>query len=493
MGQSLPAALVVGGICGIVSLIATQLSLPATAMVVVAGGGLAFLAVIGEIRRPLLALLAFIVPFHVSRTLMWRPAHIGGVSGFVIDSTDVVLLILVCLWIGEMTIGHRPIRFFPSISVPALLFIALGLASALIAIEPAFTAFQLVQWVKGFVLYLYLANHVTDEHDARWILVGLMAAVAFQSGLGLYEVIAQRPLGLGSLGEAATQAELILDWQGVRPRGTLVHANSLAAFLGMTLPLIATVFFTPAGRTLKILAGGVVFVGLMADVYTLSRGGWVGIIVSILILLALYPRGAHRRPFIRLLAGVPLLLILVVALNLLTGGQIVDRLTESDRGAAGARVPLMRGAWAVISDHPVIGTGMNNYLLAVEQYDPTHGLAQYDARGVVHNSFLLIAADTGLLGLAAFVWLLAAVGWRVLKFLFNHKVGWAAGLLIGLAAGGSHLIVHSMVDFVLLADNQLFVLFWILVGLMVGLTAQNNDLAQQRLDPEGEWASRSQP
>ncbi len=484
MARSLPAALLVGGICGIVSLIAIRLPLPATAMVVAGSVGLAFLAVIGEVRRPLLALLAFIVPLHVSRTLLWRPAHIGGVSGFVIDSTDVVLLILVCLWIGEVTVGHRPIRFFPSVSAPALLFIAVGLASAFVAIEPAFTAFQLVQWAKGFVLYLFLANHVADEHDARWILAGLMAAVAFQSSLGLYEYVAQRPLGLGSLGEAASRADLILDWQGVRPRGTLVHANSLAAFLGMTLPLIATILFTPASRTFKLLAVGVVFIGLLADVYTLSRGGWAGLIISILILLTLYPRGTNPRPVARFFVAIPLLLFLGVVLNVVTGGQIVDRLTESDRGAAEARIPLMQGAWTIIADHPVIGAGMNNYLLAVEQYDPTHSLAQYDARGVVHNSFLLITADTGLLGFVAFVWLLAALGWRALKFVLSHRTGWVAALLIGLVAGESHLIIHSMVDFVLLADNQLFVLFWILAGLMVGMTAQDGLLTQKRIDPE---------
>jgi putative inorganic carbon (hco3(-)) transporter len=482
-GQRWSVVLLAGGLGGALVLAATQASLAWTAVAASFAVGLACLAIIGQVRRPLLAVLVFTVPLHLEKVFLRYPGHLGGPSGAVIHATDVVLLVLVCLWFCQIVLGHRRLHFFPGVSLPALLLILISLVSALNAPDPLLSSFQLFEYAKNFVLYLYVANCVLDESDARWVLAGLICAVAFQSSLGMYQALMQHPLGLQFLGEPSTSAALGVDgYNGVRPRGTLAHANSLAMYLGMTLPVIMAVFLASGHGKLKALAGGVVGPGLIALVYTLSRGGWMGIMLSLLTLLALYPKGHASARFLRLLGGVLVLLIGVVTLNQITGGDINQRLTRDDRGAAEARVPLMRGAFAIIADHPLLGTGTNNYAVAIQQYDPAGGLGTLagggNPVGIVHNSFLLVAAETGLFGLAAFVWLLMALGWRGVGFLRGRQLSLASALTIGLLASGLHMVTHSMIDFILFGDPQLTVWFWCLAGLTVAMTAQHGSFAQ---------------
>jgi putative inorganic carbon (hco3(-)) transporter len=464
-----------GGLAALVVLITTEVSLAGTAVVVLLASGLAFAAVIGEVRRPLLAVLAFTIPLHLDVELMWISGHQGGPSGFILTISDVVLLILICLWLSEITLEHRSVRFFPAVSVPALVFIAIGLICALTAPHPIFSAFQLFQFAKGFVLYFYLANRVLDERDAKWILGGLMLAIVFQSSLGMYQTARQRPLGLWFLGEVTSQADLgVGSWQGVRPQGTLFSPTIFSMYLGMAIPVILSFVLSSARRNARLLAACVVLIGLVANIYTLTRGGWVGTILSTVTLLLLYPKGQMSGRFHRLLVAVPAVSVLVLVLDLITNGTVIRRLTAPDRGAALGRIPLMRGALSTIANHPILGTGLGNYQFIIKEYDPTGGLTRYASRGIVHNSFLLLTAETGVFGLGAFLWLLIALGWRGLAFLKQRGNGLATGLTAGLLASGVHLVVHSMVDYTLFGDPQLFMFFWLLGGLLVALTAQSD-------------------
>ncbi len=116
----------------------------------------------------------------------------------------------------------------------------------------------------------------------------------------------------------------------------------------------------------------------------------------------------------------------------------------------------------MIKDHPILGVGANNFVVAMQPY-LAHNLRS-DFVYVVHNTYLLVGAETGLGGLIAFVWFLGAIvhegikGWRL------RDPSWALPAL-GCAAA----VVGSMVQMTVEPGRGGAAghLLWLLAGLVV--------------------------
>ena len=338
--------LVVGGLSGTLAIVALRSSSQGSIFAVAAVAALAALAVVfglGEVRRPLLAILAFSLPLHLDIYLGKFPLSFAyGPSASLgrLASNDLVLAALLFLWLGETAIGRqRRIEFFPRTSAPALLFIGMGVLSIAFAQEPRLSIYQVLELGKGFLLFLYVANRVQDGSDLKWLLAGLLAAVLFQGGLGLYQAVMQRPLGLDILGERlAVHHHILVSQVTVRPSGTLWHPNHLAMFLELVLPVVGAMLLAPSTRThgqsgiswrWRLAAALALVVGLATVVLTLSRGTWLSLGVAAAILVWWGVR-SQTLPRLATAVGLAGLLAILVLLNALTGNVIVERLTGPD-------------------------------------------------------------------------------------------------------------------------------------------------------------------
>ncbi len=464
----------IGILAGLAVVILSDLSLAWAAAVCLLSMGAAVMLVIGQVRRPLLALLAFTIPFHVGIHFQNYPTyHEGGPSAFTITPADTILAVLFLLWLGEAVFGRRSrIRLFPLVSVPAILLIALGMVSSLNAGDPLLSAYQVFELAKGLVFLLLVGNTVRDEPDLKWVLTGLMAAVVFQSSLSIYQALAGKPLGLSFLGETDWSVRQIIgDQLWIRPIGTFWSTNQLAMFLGMALPVVGALLIVRTGPGMKAGAAVTLFLGVLAAGFTLSRGAWIGLVLSVILLLAF---GLRRRSIAvsHVLLGLVGLSMLLLTMNALSDGTVILRLTEDDRGSFAGRIPLMRGALTVVIDYPLFGSGLNNYQDTIRRYDSTGAYTETGYLPVVHNLFLLLAAEIGLLGVIVFLWLLAVLAWRGFRFSFRDKGKsiLAATVVAGLLASELHMVVQNSVHVGLAGDTQLYIQFWFLAGLLLALT-----------------------
>jgi O-antigen ligase len=76
-------------------------------------------------------------------------------------------------------------------------------------------------------------------------------------------------------------------------------------------------------------------------------------------------------------------------------------------GSAAQRLEIQRTALAILGDSPIAGTGLGTYKLANALYAPDLGHRD------THNTYLNIAAETGLIGLALWMSMLILVVRRV--------------------------------------------------------------------------------
>ena len=165
--------------------------------------------------------------------------------------------------------------------------------------------------------------------------------------------------------------------------------------------------FTPVGRTYKWLAATAFGLGTIALVFTLSRGAWISFAFAIPVFFFFaWRRGAVSSRHVLLVGAVIVLVCTTVS------GALYGRLFEEEGASASSRIPLMQLAQLVIEDHPFLGIGANNFALVVWRYVGPNFSGEFIHS--VHNKYLLVWAETGIVSLAAFLWFLTSTlgrGW----------------------------------------------------------------------------------
>jgi O-antigen ligase len=97
--------------------------------------------------------------------------------------------------------------------------------------------------------------------------------------------------------------------------------------------------------------------------------------------------------------------------------------------------------------HPVLGVGAGNYSEAYPQYSL---ICWPNSLGHAHNYYINAAAETGAIGLAAFLALTVAmvfVGWRATQAMLRSDTsGYGLALALGFFACIVTVVVHNVVD-----------------------------------------------
>jgi O-antigen ligase len=114
----------------------------------------------------------------------------------------------------------------------------------------------------------------------------------------------------------------------------------------------------------------------------------------------------------------------------------------------------------MFSEHPWLGVGIGNY----EPVYPAYALPRWDEPlGHAHNYYLNIAAETGLVGLSAYLILWSAVFWQAWQAV-RRTSGYWQGVAVGILGILTHLAAHNFFDN--LYVHGMYVHIAILLGLI---------------------------
>lgn len=434
-------------------------------------GTAVLMLVVGSPKRVILFILAFTVPVYFGKAFITGASY-SLAKGASINLSDVLAVLLLLFFLAKLARQRIAIRVFPWTTIPALVWLTLSSVSLVAARDGQLVVIQLINMAKLSLLCWVVASSIEDKSDVTFVITGMMLGMLFQALVGAYQGITGHPVGLDFLTETAEIRKQVLS-EGLvnRVQGTLGHPNSYAMYLTTVMPFALALLFSTTRPSLKILAGISLCLGGVALIFSLSRSGWTNFLVIISIVLAL----AVRRKRISLQAAVLVAgttSLILLGLAFFGPDIILSRLTSANQASAHERIALAQTALAIIEDHPWVGVGLNNYNLVIHQYDTTAYASQF----VVHNAFLLIAAETGPVGLTAYLGFLAILliqAWRIISRAPDDMV-WVAG--VGIFSAFVALTLHSMTDYALLGSSQVFTQFWLLAGLTAALV--------QRIDYE---------
>ncbi len=470
---------------GMAATVAANAGMKTGASIVVAVVGLCCLVVFRS-KRVLLAGLVLLIPFSLDVNLFYRDNG-GSVGGLVISAADLcVWLLAVKVLVDRLRLGEPAAVGFRFLA-PALAICAAGLLSLTGSDHLTLGLFELFRLFKATILMMVVANVVESEGDVRFVVAFLFIGLVAQSILVGLQWYKGGTLGLGIFGE---NTYLMTQKYGSnvyrRASGTLLHPNMLANYLNFILFIAIAMLLVLRPGPFFLFAGLASVAGVIALLVSMSRGGWVAFVAGSLVLfLLLWARFPQRRLMLLILA-VTAVLLLAAAVILPT--PIHERLFSYDYRAAYLRIPLAVIALKIAALSPFTGVGLNSYPQVVRPFlvnaapdllPPWYFLDNL----VVHNLFLLVVAETGLLGLAAFVWFMAAILWTAFRLARSAPATWLNLVASGVLAGICAFLVAELFDNSYRVGSALIYQTYLFAGLVA---AMDRLRAQQEGGQEGE-------
>src|SRR5437016_2487205 len=364
----------------------------------------------GYVPRILLAIVILDIPFQFGTHLFYREedAAVGALGGLSISATTIALAGLYLSWFIRSQAKRTPqARLSGNINVPLLLYLAITAISVAVAQDVSLSLFEVFLLLEACLVYFYVASNVRTRQDVLFVVSLLLIACLLES----LAMIVLKFTGMPStIWGAPTHIHIDADAKEgfMRIGGTVGSSNFAAAYLSISLASAASLLFTNLGRAYKWLALAVLGMGGVALIFTFSRGGWMALALSVTLICLL----GWRRLGFSLKTPIAILLILGM-LYLPFHGVISARLLGDDKGSAESRIPLMKLAFRIIEDNPVLGVGANNFTVVMDRYLTPE--FRHSFLYPVHTKYLLVLSETGIVGLLAFLsFLLDALrkGWQ---------------------------------------------------------------------------------
>jgi O-antigen ligase len=426
------------------------------------------------------AVMVFITYINLSDVLIKHHGFPSVAKVYV----PLMMLLLGFEWLRYRRQPWLPIKGLLVLAVYSLVL----LLSFFYAHDDQAVADGLLQYSKNLTIALLLALLASSPINMRLILWSIIAGAFFLGALSVIKFLTGNFANdFGGFAQAKFEMRAQAQW--IRYSGPIGDPNHFAQFILIAVPISFERMLSEKKSLLKFAAACALLVSIFAILMTFSRGALVSL--AIVTFMALYMLRAHRKWLV-----VGILLSVVVALPLLPDIYI-DRLTsvapavgfevdgpQTADSSTSSRIGLMKTAWNMFLDHPILGVGYRNFLANYQEYALLYDLRRGGGDISAHTLYLEIAAETGLIGLMSFGLLLLYLGkvsfhgWTTMRQAGFYSV---ASMIAGLATG----LLAYLIAATFLHDAYPRY-FWMLAGLLLavpGLVKNTLPEREERLRP----------
>ena len=327
---------------------------------------------------------------------------------------------------------NRPILLYSTACVLATLF---GMTFG--KVRPLPGALFVVKYIEYFFVYFMVVNYIRNRRQVRNYFIAFAATAVIVSAYAIVLI----PTG-----------ERI----DVAFGGLSGEPNTFGAYLVFVISILGGVLLTQGSLRAKVMALAPIVLAAIPFLYTLSRSSWMA-------MAAMY---ASFMIFSRRIVPLSVLLVVVVlSMPMVMPGKVKQRYRETfmtrplespkqvkigrvylDESAS-ERINSYKQILSDIRESPILGYGVTGYSFIDGQYFRT-------------------LIETGVVGLAAFLYLLYGVFATAFRAFRNSSDDLLKGLGLGMLAGTSALMAHAM------SANTFIIVrimepFWLLAGLVV--------------------------
>jgi O-antigen ligase len=356
-------------------------------------------------------------------------------STFTIAGTQTSLAVAAVLWIVLFASSRSmPPRRTP-LDLPMLLFVTVSILAVLFSGRLREGFWNLRNYLLLIAIYLITSysRSVASLRRLFWVLLASACASALYGS-----AIFLLGRGDGTLG---------------RTSGSFSNAMTFGGVMLLLCSLMFALASAPRVRG-KLRIGAVIasIITGLALFFSFTRSSWLGMFVSVLIVLAI-----QRKRFI------PIFLAGLVLLISLMPGRYRERFTsifDPTYRTNVHRIEMLEGGLSIFREHWMIGVGPIDLSELYDEHKPPTAELVF---GHLHNNLLNIAVTMGLLGLAAFVYLFVSF-FRLMSSnlaldLPPPERAWVVGSIAAVAG----FLINGLFEWNF-ADAEVVTLLYIIVG-----------------------------
>lgn len=381
------------------------------------------------------------IPIQLGKFFFFDFSYVLGLPidyrAVTIYASDIIVLLFIIfsIWENRKKLKQIPLDFKDYCLVLVIFNLHLFISTPLFSVSPISSLVFNLKILIFSLASVFAANLLQNKKVAQNSLKVLIFSVFWQSLLILGQFIKQGSLGLQIIGERTFDSSTVLiahsqafGRQFLRPYGTFPHPNIAAAYLAFSLIILAP-FLKKATNPLKV---AFTIVSFLAIAITYSKS-------AIFVLGLSLPFTTQN--FRKLLALTAVAIFLAIWIFLQTSMYQVASIAE--------RLLLSQAALDITLKNPLFGVGSNNFILELSKLNLS-SLSQTRLLQPVHNVFLLILAQNGIIGLLIFTTLLLTVS-------KNLKGKTKTVIFIG-------MLVYLSIDHFLWTLQQGQLMFWFLMS-----------------------------
>ncbi len=448
-------------------------------------------------------------PFYVLLAL-------GGIAVFLLSLFYEEFGLLVLVFISYTRFSDVLIEYegFISIAKPfvVLLIVAILLRWAVYRESPK-------GWERPVILFGLLSltgiisifySPVPDRVWSRWIddikdmLIGFIVVLLLQKGSSFRRVIwvlVAVGFFLGSMtvyqyfsgkfdnvfyGFAVSQQHQIIGTvDDYRATGPIGDPNFFAEIMVVLAPIALERFFHEKRLLLRLGALWAFVASVLSVLFTYSRGGIIALAVGLVVFLFFYPPKRFQIPITIIALAVFVLLLppnYTARLAELTQFFQAQPVTRVDETSLQGRISENMTALEMIRSSPLFGVGLNSYSYLFPTFSKKLGLALVATEREAHNIYLEVAAETGLVGFAVFLFVLLyslRTIYRARRSFKQAKMEGYAAMVTGFMAGWlAYLVAAGFIH------NAYPRYFYLLIGIALSLhlVAKNTTELEEALE-----------
>lgn len=428
-----------------------KISLPSVVLFTLALIAFIFLTVKG-LQKPEYVIYALVAYVPFSKILV---GDFGGAMSAVNFTNILTILALVTWTISSVSTGSK---FYSrtSLDIPLLLFIIFGCLSlvrgAVFFGSNYFIEYlvPLKRWITPMLLFFIVYNVIKDREKIKSVLVVMMFVLVIVALMAIKDYI---DIGGSSSLEKS------------RVGGIAEQPNVLAAFFVYYMFLFAGLFLVYWRKFrywLLVIPFLLCFRGIQV---TFSRGGYLAFAAAVLA-ISFFKN--------KVLFLVIVIMLIIAAVNpvflppgiryrmssTFTQDQIYSSsLNENIDKSSATRLDIWKGSLGMIKEHLLFGVGYGVFPHLIPYYSP--GVGERDA----HNTYILIAAEMGILALLVFLSLLFVILKNSYKLYKITKDHFFKALALGFLGSLGGVLMANMFGG-RLDSQEVSSYFWILAALI---------------------------
>ncbi len=423
---------------------------------------------------------------------------------FDLEPYRIAVGILVALWLSALLIDPSVRLRGTAMDAPLAFFAFTVLGSVVVGIGHieelglASNVLKKILFLASFYLVFYfVASVVRDRHAIDAVIKTLVAGGTVIAAFAIFEARTEYNLFDHLQGvvpflsfEGALDEEGIARGVRLRVYGSAQHPIALAGMLAMLLPL--TLYLVRStGRYLWWAAGGVIALAVVA---TVSRTGISMLIAAGVILLWLRPSEVKRLLPLIVPAAVVVYLALPGTIGAFLWAFFPSNGIVDDQQVGAGRLSMERlgPQFEVIAERPLLGQGYGTRItigdpVNVSVLDTEYAGLTVEAENrknarVLDNEWLGTAVETGVLGLAAWIWFFVRFVRRTGREATRDPT--CRGLLLAALASAVTAFAVGMLTFDAFSFIQVTFVLFILAGLGMSVLGNTEAWAPERRPAE---------